>query len=101
MGYKHKKDSNKNMFSDSYNEEELLENGEMIYDDDEDISDDSEDELDEESEDQEEKGLNLSFACEDCDYRWDDYIVGEKDEIESEEFDIVCPMCGSINVSQI
>ena len=101
MGYKYKKDSNKNMFSDSYNEEEMLENGEMYYDYDEEISDESDEELEEKDEDCGEKGLNMSFACEDCDYRWDDYIVGEKEEIENEEFEVICPMCGSINISQI
>ncbi len=37
-----------------------------------------------------------SFVCEDCDYRWD--------EIAPEELEgtmMVCPMCGSTNVTQL
>lgn len=46
----------------------------------------------EESEDLE----RSSFVCEDCDYRWD--------EAAPEEIDgtmMVCPMCGSTNVTQL
>lgn len=106
MSFKYKKDSNRKLFGESYNEEETLEDGELYYDYDEEIKDESEEELEAELEEEElgekeEKGVDLSFACEDCDYRWDDYIVGEKEDIENEEYDIVCPMCGSLNVSQI
>ena len=46
------------------------------------------------------------FACEDCDYRWDDTYIKRKDDlndVSDEEFDIntVCPMCGSRNITQI
>ena len=37
-----------------------------------------------------------SFVCEDCDYRWDE---ATPEEIESGM--LVCPMCGSINVTQL
>ncbi len=105
MGFKYKKDSEGNAFGDSYNEEESLEDSDSYYDYEEEISDDDDDEdIEEKTEDGEgdgQQGVELSFACEDCDYRWDDYIVGEKEEIENEEFDIICPMCGSVNISQI
>lgn len=107
MGFKYKKNTEGNIFGDSYNEEELPEDNDVYYDYDKEIleeEDDDDDDLDEKPEDIDEnegQGLELSFACEDCDYRWDDFIVGEKEEIENEEFDVVCPMCGSVNISQI
>ena len=39
---------------------------------------------------------NASFVCEDCDYRWD-----EMAEEEVDESSMVCPMCGSVNVTLI
>lgn len=38
----------------------------------------------------------VSYVCEDCDYRWDD-MAGEDFEVGS----VVCPMCGSVNVTQL
>jgi hypothetical protein len=49
--------------------------------------------------DAEEEGGDLedtSFVCEDCDYRWEE-LSGE----ESEASAVVCPMCGSVNVTQL
>ncbi len=101
--------------SDLYN----IDSDERYYDDDDDNSlDDGNDyyeEIDDEEEEEEKKKekdskseedddetrVHVSFACEDCDYRWDDIIVGNRDKIEREEFDIVCPMCGSTAVTQI
>jgi DNA-directed RNA polymerase subunit RPC12/RpoP len=37
----------------------------------------------------------VSYVCEDCDYRWEESGI---DEVEG---NIVCPMCGSINVTQL
>ena len=37
-----------------------------------------------------------SFVCEDCDYRWED---ATQEEIDSGM--MVCPMCGSTNVTQL
>jgi hypothetical protein len=52
---------------------------------------------------EDEKKIVMSFACEDCDYRWEDQIVKPKDSYEDDEadFDVICPMCGSINITQI
>jgi DNA-directed RNA polymerase subunit M/transcription elongation factor TFIIS len=55
------------------------------------------DELDWEDE---EKKITVSYACDECDYRWDDIVVRKKGEAE-EESDIICPMCGSMNVTLI
>ncbi len=52
-------------------------------------------EIDDWSEDEEDSEYT-SFVCEDCDYRWE--------EPSSEEMDAsmaVCPMCGSVNVTQL
>ena len=37
-----------------------------------------------------------SFVCEDCDYRWE-----EASPEDVEPGAIVCPMCGSTNVTQL
>lgn len=62
--------------------------------------------LNEESVDMEEDSLDdwedgdelddISYVCEDCDYRWEDV---SSEEVESGM--IVCPMCGSVNVTQL
>ncbi|MCS6985558.1 MAG: hypothetical protein NZM25_10600 [Leptospiraceae bacterium] len=54
-------------------------------------------ETDEEGEDEEEE-YYLSFACEDCDYRWEIVFDEESEDIEEIPY---CPMCGSSNVTQI
>jgi len=38
-----------------------------------------------------------SYVCEDCDYRWEE-VSGE--EVDSNDM-MVCPMCGSVNVTQL
>jgi hypothetical protein len=43
--------------------------------------------------------VTMSFACEECDYRWDDVIVRMEDD--DDDVMATCPMCGSQNVSQI
>jgi len=40
---------------------------------------------------------SVSFACEDCDYRWE---MSFENEEESEDVQF-CPMCGSANTTQI
>jgi hypothetical protein len=100
MNEKFEIESNEKIYDDNFNEEELLEGGQDDY---------YEDEAEEEEEAAEEEGgekddetrVHLSFACDDCDYRWDDVIVGNKEKIEREEFDMACPMCGSVAITQI
>ncbi|MBP7738598.1 MAG: hypothetical protein KA369_21665 [Spirochaetes bacterium] len=47
------------------------------------------------------KKVTVSYACEECDYRWDDIVIKKKNVIEDEEPDVICPMCGSMNVTLI
>ncbi len=84
------KDLDDEVYEDSY------------YDDDEEeLEDEDEKDLDDE-ESSGEVTVSMSFVCEDCDYRWDDYITKDSDEAEDDDsIDVVCPMCGSVNVSQI
>ena len=82
------KDPNDEVYEDSFydNEEELSED-ETVSDDDG-AGDDGE------------TRIPVSFACDDCDYRWDDVIVKGKDD-EDDDYSATCPMCGSMNVTQI
>lgn len=76
-------------YEESFDDEELLED-EM-----------QEEELIEEEEiEEDEKHIAVILACDDCDYRWEDVIVKRKDE-DIEDIEIICPMCGSTNVTQI
>ena len=56
-----------------------------------------EDEYGEEDPDTDEAIEIASFVCEDCDYRWED----SHSDNEWEEQSLVCPMCGSVNVTQL
>ena len=48
--------------------------------------------------DEEEENLETNnFVCEECDYRWEDSYAG--DDWESQN--LVCPMCGSLNLTQL
>lgn len=82
------KDPNDEVYEDSFydNEEELSE--------DESVSDDDG------AGDDGESRIPVSFACDDCDYRWDDVIVKNNDE-DDDDYSATCPMCGSMNVTQI
>ncbi len=75
-------------YAEHYDEEEL---------------EDYEDSFEEDEDDDElvERNIHISYACEDCDYRWEDVISRRKDDIDDMELDAVCPMCGSMNVTQI
>ncbi len=48
-------------------------------------------------EDSQEDFEQSSFVCEDCDYRWE----AAYDNEEWDDKATVCPMCGSINVTQL
>jgi DNA-directed RNA polymerase subunit RPC12/RpoP len=66
--------------------------------------DDDENERSDHQDDDEEDGVGgereiaVSYACEDCDYRWEVYLEEEDDEMDDTQY---CPMCGSANTSQI
>ena len=63
-----------------------------------DLEDKYEEEEEEEDSAEGEESPELSnFVCEDCDYRWEDSYSGE----DWEEQGLVCPMCGSVNITQL
>ena len=82
------KDVNDEVYEDSFydNEEELKE---------------EEADADDDGGSDEDAHISVSFACEYCDYRWDDVIVKGKEEEDDDEVSATCPMCGSMNVTQI
>lgn len=59
-----------------------------------------EEEWEEEELDEEPGGSSASYACEECDYRWD-MIRESSVDYDEIELDVVCPMCGSTHVTQI
>lgn len=67
-------------------------------------SDDEEEQEEREDLEEDEEGVGgereiaVSYACEDCDYRWEVYLEEEDDELDDTQY---CPMCGSANTSQI
>ncbi len=99
MGLEYEKDFDDEVYEDEFyydnlDEEELTDEEPLPEEDDEDIEDDWDDE--------DEKKVDLSFACEDCDYRWEDTVIKRKDELDyNEELSTTCPMCGSTNITQI
>ena len=50
-----------------------------------------------------ETGINKTFVCEDCDFRWQEKIYPERNDYPDYEDELggvhACPMCGSVNVS--
>lgn len=82
------KDLNDEVYEDSFydNEEELREEDGVSEDD--------------AGSDDEDSRISMSFACDDCDYRWDDVITKSNDE-DDDDISATCPMCGSMNVTQI
>lgn len=77
-----------------------------FYGEEEELVDEEEKELkdsgsDSDSDEVEVVKVDVSFACDDCDYRWDDVIVRRKDEYDDDSDGVICPMCGSMNVTQI
>jgi DNA-directed RNA polymerase subunit RPC12/RpoP len=78
-------------YEENYNEEELKDSDDFLDDEDDLYSDSGE------------RKVHISYACEDCDYRWDDVIVRKRHDFEDDDMerDIICPMCGSINITLI
>jgi DNA-directed RNA polymerase subunit RPC12/RpoP len=64
------------------------------------MDDEDEEDTEDFDEDEEEDAheIAISYACEDCDYRWEVYLEDEDDELDDTQY---CPMCGSANTSQI
>lgn len=76
-------------YEETFDDEEMLEE-EML----------EEDLVEEDELEEDEKHIAVILACDDCDYRWEDVIVKRKDE-DIEDLEIICPMCGSTNITQI
>ncbi len=99
MGTEYEKDFDDEVYEDdfyddNYNEEELIDEDHYLDDDEEEEADDWEEDGD--------KKIDVSYACEDCDYRWEDVITRRKDDLDLyEETTTACPMCGSTNITQI
>ncbi|MDY6968017.1 MAG: hypothetical protein SVR08_05115 [Spirochaetota bacterium] len=78
-------------FYDQFSDEELVDEDEAI-----------EEEGDFDSDGALERSVEMSFACEECDYRWDDIIKRDEFTVDDEDYDdAICPMCGSTNITQI
>jgi rubrerythrin len=126
----HEKDYDDEVYEDDYyeehyEEEELEDESDLLEEDEEnkkivdekaadevadEAADEDEDEVKAEAEveaggrswdEEDQKKITVSYACDECDYRWDDVIIRKKDVIEEDEPDIICPMCGSMNVTLI
>jgi hypothetical protein len=99
MGTEYEKDFDDEVYEDgfyddNFDEEELS--------DEEHVVDEEEEDNDEDWDDVDEKKVDMSFACEECDYRWEDTIIKRKDELDyDEDISTTCPMCGSTNITQI
>ena len=66
-------------------------NGKMPRNHDDDESMPKNDEEDDEKPSRRERKVHISYACEDCDYRWDDIIIKKRDEIEDDlDRDVIC-----------
>ncbi len=114
MGKDLEKDFDDEVYEDEYYEEHFEEE-ELVGEDE--VADTVEGDDDEENQPKERAGLEeddewedkkntrkveVSYACEDCDYRWEDVIIKKKNRLEDdEELEVVCPMCGSTNITQI
>jgi DNA-directed RNA polymerase subunit M/transcription elongation factor TFIIS len=115
----HEKDYDDEVYEDGYYEEhyeeEELEDESELLEEEEEVAEEAGRIVDEEAEEEPEvegveelgwdeedqKKMTVSYACEECDYRWDDVVIKKKGVIEEEEPDIICPMCGSMNVTLI
>jgi rubrerythrin len=99
----YEKEFDDQVYEDDYYEENFDEE-ELVDDDDREFEEKEEVEEEEEGEGSgsgEQKKIHVSYACEDCDYRWDDIIIKKGTFDDEEETDAICPMCGSLNVDQI
>lgn len=72
-----------------------------FYEEEEELEDEETDDFVEEDDEVPVVKVDVSFACDDCDYRWDDVVVRRKNDYDDDSDGVVCPMCGSMNVTQI
>ncbi len=91
-------------YEEHFDEEELFDEDHAARGDDLDSDLLDDEEMDEGwDDDNPNRKVETSYACDDCDYRWDDVVVKRKNALEDDDFerDIICPMCGSQNISII
>ncbi len=67
----------------------------------EELFSDPDDEANDDEYDEEGNLTSASYACEDCDYRWDVMNETTNSYGELDDDEVVCPMCGSTHVTQI
>jgi len=118
MGNDFERDYEDEVYEDEYyeehfEEEELIDDEELVRGEEKAlVAEEEEVEMEEEvleeeevgewDEDKEDRKVDVSYACEDCDYRWEDIIIKKKSRLDDEEEpEVVCPMCGSTNITQI
>jgi len=119
MGNDFERDYEDEVYEDEYyeehfEEEELIDDEELVREEEKAlVAEEEEEEVEEEEvleeeevgewdEDKEDRKVDVSYACEDCDYRWEDIIIKKKSRLDDEEEpEVVCPMCGSTNITQI
>ncbi len=91
----YEKEFDDEVYEDEFYEENL---------DEEELSDEDEFKDDEFDEDREEGGrtYTVSYACEECDYRWEEPFASAGDfDDEEDEHEVTCPMCGSAQVDPL
>ena len=100
MGTEYEKDFDDEVYEDGFYEDNFDE--EELTDDEDNVLDEADEDDKEDWDEIDEKKIDVSFACEDCDYRWEDVIIKRRDELDGiEDINPACPMCGSINITQI
>jgi len=91
-------------FDDQVYEDEFYEENfdEELGDNDEELGEkDTLDEDDFDDDGFEERKIQMSYACEDCDYRWEEIFIKKDDFDDEDGHEVLCPMCGSLHVEQI
>lgn len=100
MGTEYEKDFDDEVYEDGFYDDNFDE--EELSDEEHVVDEEEEEDNDEDWDDVDEKKVDMSFACEECDYRWEDTIIKRKDELDyDEDISTTCPMCGSTNITQI
>ncbi len=92
-------------YEEHFDEEELIDEEELEEDEPAEEVAGGEVDAPEDEEDWEggkKRKVEVSYACEDCDYRWEDVVIKTRElDEEEEDRDVVCPMCGSTNITLI
>ncbi len=105
MKKEYEKEFDDEVYEDEFYEEELKEESDLLDDKDPltvKSSTDDDEEEDDDDDDDDDFRVGISYVCDDCDYRWDDFVIQDEEIVEErDDQSLICPMCGSMNVSQI